>query len=72
MSTDAKNSLEVFGTVIAWLLPGWIALGLVNIFTAPNWAVAVAGGVYGAINLFVIVRGLWVRRAANPENPNND
>ena len=72
MNVDAKNSLEAFSSVMAFLLLGWIGLGLARMLNGPNWLVVIGTGLFGVINLVVIVRGLWLRRASNPENPNHD
>lgn len=70
MSQDLRNSLEVTVQVCFFALVSWLGAAMLRGVDIPSWVTPV-GGIIALINFVVFARGLWLRRASNPDNPNH-
>lgn len=73
MSTDARNSIELWAGSIALFGVLWASCH----FKWFKWFDGISDGWFGSIaglagfvNLALFVHGLWQRRESNPDNPN--
>lgn len=71
MDEDARNSIYLWGVGLSVFGLLWAALHF-NLFEGipDNKWLWLLVGIVGAINIAQTLRGLWKRRAANPDNPN--
>lgn len=70
MRSDARDSIGLwvsavglFGLLLVGVHYGWFA-GI-----SETWIGTIVS-VLGVVNLVLLVRGIWQRRASNPNNPN--
>lgn len=70
MTSDARDSVRALVTVGAFFGFTWAALHYGWLDGLSNTWVGIVGGALTATNLVWFVRGIWQRRAANPNNPN--
>lgn len=70
MSNDAKESAFLWMWALIFVGLFWSGMHFDWFHGLSKTWIGTIGGVVGLINVALFVRGLWQRRASNPNNPN--